>query len=234
MKKVIVLAIALASTALAGCANTSRDRNVHYSGFLGDYSMLLEGGPDQAQRRYVRPDTDWAAYRKVLLDPVTFWRGDESRKDGVSAHDAQVLMNYFYAVIHKDLESQGFQLVDSPGPGTLRVQVALTKLGESHVVMDVVSSVVPATLALSSVDKLVTGKPAFVGEAEMEYKAKDAVTGELLAAGVDHRVGGKLLTASQFSSWGDVEKIMRLWASYGSYNLCKLQERTDCVQPKTT
>lgn len=232
MMKVSILFLTIsAAILLGGCADSTRDRHVDYSGFLGDYSMLLEGGPDQAQRRYVRPDVAWATYDKVLLDPVTFWRGDESRKHGVSAHDAQMMTNYFYAAIYADLQSQRFEMVTSPAPGTLRVQVALTKLEESHVVLDVVSSVVPATLALSGIDKLITGKPAFVGEAEIEYKAKDAVSGELVAAGVDHRVGGKFLQASHFHSWGDVEDMMKLWAAHGSYNLCKLQERTDCKAP---
>ena len=216
---------------IAGCSNTTRDRNVHYSGFLGDYSMLVKGDGKQAERRYLRPDVEWASYDKVLLDPVTLWRGDESRRDGVASHDAQKMVNYFFAVIKKDLIEQGLEIVTSPGPGTLRAQVAITKLEESHVVMDVMSSVVPATLVLSGLEKVITGKPAFVGEAEIEFKIKDAQSGELLAAGVDHRVGGKLLEASHFTSWGEVQNMMQLWAAYGSYNLCKLQKRATCQEP---
>ncbi len=117
-------------------------------------------------------------------------------------------------------------------PNTLRVQVAFTKLKESSVVMDVVSTVVPVTRALSGLDKLITGKPAFAGEAEIEFKVKDAITGELLAAGVDHRVGGKSLQVSHFTSRGDVQDMKKLWAVYGSYNLCKLQKRATCLEPK--
>jgi hypothetical protein len=118
-------------------------------------------------------------------------------------------------------------------PDTLRVQVAITKLEESHVVMDVMSTVIPATRALSGLDKLVTGKPAFVGEAAIEVKVTDAMSGELLGAGVDHRVGGKLLQASHFTSWGEVQEIMQEWAAYGSYNLCELQKRSNCIKAKT-
>ena len=220
------------ATSIAGCANTTRDRTVHYSGFLGDYSNLVKGDGEQAERRYLRPDVDWGSYDRVLLDPVMLWRGDESRHNGVSSHDAQAMMNYFYQVIYKDLEEQGLDMVNSPMPDTLRLQVALTKLEESHVVLDVVSTVVPVALALSGLDKAITGKPAFVGEAEVEFKVTDAVTGELLAAGVDHRVGGKFLQASHFTSWGEVQDMMQLWAVYGSYNLCKLQQRATCLEPK--
>ena len=227
------IAFALVTLLAAGCAGTTRDRNVYYSGFLGDYSKLVEGGDKQAERRYLRPHVDWAAYNKVLLDPVTMWRGDASRSKGVSSHDAQMMANYFYQLIYKDLKAQGLEIVATPMPDTLRVQVAITKLEESHVVMDVVSSVIPATMALSGLDKLVTGKPAFVGEAAIEVKVTDAMGGELLGAGVDHRVGGKFLQASHFTSWGEVQEIMQEWAAYGSYNLCELQKRSNCIKPKT-
>lgn len=142
MRRMSLVAATLAIS-IAGCADTTRDRDVHYSGFLGDYSELVEGGRGQAQRRYLRPDVGWAAYDRVLLDPVMLWRGDESRRNGVSSDDAQTMMNYFYQVIYKDLEAQGLEMVTAPQANTLRVQVALTKLEESHVVLDVVSSVVP-------------------------------------------------------------------------------------------
>lgn len=230
--RAITLIAAVLTISISGCADTTRDRAVHYSGFLGDYSNLVKGDGEEAERRYLRPDVDWGSYDRVLLDPVMLWRGDESRHDGVSSQVAQAMMDYFYQVIYKDLEEQGLDMVTSPMADTLRVQVALTKLEESHVVLDVVSTVVPVGLALTGLGKLITGKPAFVGEAEIEFKVKDAVTGELLAAGVDHRVGGKFLQASHFTSWGEVQDMMQLWAVYGSHNLCKLQKRATCLEPK--
>jgi hypothetical protein len=230
--RAITLIATVLTISISGCADTTRDRTVHYSGFLGDYSNLVKGDGKEAERRYLRPDVDWGAYDRVLLDPVMLWRGDESRHDGVSSQVAQAMMNYFYQVIYKDLEEQGLDMVTSPMPNTLRVQVALTKLNESHVVLDVVSTVVPVALVLSGLDKAIRGKPAFVGEAEIEFKVKDAVTGELLAAGADHRVGGKFLQASHFTSWGEVQDMMQLWAVYGSYNLCKLRKRATCLEPK--
>lgn len=224
---------AVVAALMVGCSNTTRDRNVDYSGFLGDYSMLEKGGSDQAERRYLRPHVDWASYDKILLDPVTLWRGDESKRDGTPPKDAQKMVNYFYAIIKKDLEEQGFEIVAAPAPGTLRLQVAITKLEESHVAMDVVSSVVPVTLAVSGLEKVITGKPSFVGQAAIEVKVTDSHSGELLAAGVGRRVGGKLLMPSHFTSWGTVEDMMRLWASHGSYNLCMLQKRATCQKPKS-
>ena len=215
-----------------GCAQTSRAPTAKDSGFLGaDAALLKPGREDQAQRVYRRPGVNWSSYRKILLDPVTLWKGKESTGRGISAQDEQTLVNYFYSVIRGAIQKEGFALVNAPEADTLRVKVAITKAKESDVAMNVVSIVVPALHALSSLDKLATGKPAFVGEAQIEVKVTDALTGELIAAGIDHRVGGKALDAATMTSWGDVEAMMRLWADHGSYKLCELQKRTDCVPP---
>ena len=232
MKTVLLTANLAMWVLVSGCAPTTRAPSIEKSGFLSDYSILKPGGKDEAQRVYRKPDMDWASYKNILLDPVTIWTGKESQGKGISAQDSQTLANYFHSAIYQDLNKEGFRLVDAPKPHTLRVQVAITKAKESNVALNVISSVVPQLRALSSLDKLATGKPAFVGEAQIEVKVTDAITGELLVAGVDHRVGGKVLNAAEFSSWGDVETMMREWAGYGSYNLCKLQGRSNCVPPK--
>ena len=97
--------------------------------------------------------------------------------------------------------------------------------------LDVVSTVLPQAIALSALKTAVTGKPAFVGEACIAVKVTNADSGELLAAWVADRVGGKNLGKAEFSSWGDVEQAMRFWAYDAAYHLCKLQKRTDCGQP---
>lgn len=232
VKSVLLAGVLAAVLVTGGCAATSRAPVEHESGFLGaDYDLLRPGDRKQAQLVYLRHGVRWATYKNVLLDPVTVWNGKESTAKGISAADAQMLVNYFYSVIRGALEKEGFTLVSVPQPGTLRVKVAITKAQESNVGMNIVSTVVPSLLALSSLDKLATGKPAFVGEAQIEVKVNDAVTGELLAAAIDHRVGGKALDASMLTSWGDVEAIMRLWANHGSYNLCRLQNRPSCTPP---
>ena len=225
-------ALLVAVTALAGCAETLRARGVEQSGFLGeDYALLRPGVGEQAQERYVRSGVKWSAYRRILLDPVTVWKGKESTGKGVSATDEQLLVDYFYSVIHSALAKEHFTMVRVPQPDTLRVKVAITKLHESNVALNVVSTVVPQLILASSLEQLATGKPAFVGEAQIEVKITDAMTGQLLAAVIDHRVGGKNLDAAMMQTWGDVETIMRLWAMHGSYNLCRMQNRPNCVAP---
>lgn len=232
------VALMVAVMVLAGCAATKHARDVTTSGFLGDiYPMMRKGGEGEALLVYRSPKVHRGmrgGYRKILLDPVTIWRGHESREDGITSKDAHHIADTFYSLIYAEL-GKDYEMVQAPGPHTLRIRVAITKLEESHVVLDVISTV-PApmnVLALESrLQGLVTGKPSFVGEASVESKVMDAETGELLAAVVDRRVGGKTLDAESFDSWGDVYQTLEFWAKQARFRLCRERGEAECVPPE--
>ena len=166
---------------LGGCATTKQARDVERSGFLGDiYPLLHEGKEGEALLVYKPEKIDHARaaqYTKMLLDPVTIWRGDESKMKGLSQEALQNLADHFYSLLYLNLK-EDYEMVQKPGSNTLRLQVAITKVEESMVVLDVVSSIVPQARVLSTVKGLATGKPAFVGEASIEAKLSDAANRE--------------------------------------------------------
>lgn len=204
MKNLLIIMSVL--LVVSACASTRSYRDVEKSGFLGsDAARLRKGDKDQPALVYLKPGVDWASYNKMLLDPVTFWRPPETGNQGVSHQDIQTVVDYFYPLIYQKF-SQEMEMVKIPRPDTLRVKVAITKAEKSHVVLDVVSTVVPQLRAISALKDLVTGKPAFVGEVEIEMKVTDAMTGELLYECVAARVGGKTLDAKHFESWGEVDE----------------------------
>lgn len=220
---------------LVGCGSTKQARSVEQSGFLGDiYPLLREGKEGEALLVYKPEKIDkarFARYTKILLDPVTVWRGEESRTKGISHEEVQVLADYFFSLLYLTFK-EDYEMVRKPGPNTLRIQVALTKLEESMVVLDVVSTVVPQARGLSTLKALATGKPAFVGEASIEAKMSDAETGRILAAVADHRVGRKKLEAEAFDSWGDVDEILEYWAKLAKFRFCEARGGEKCVFPK--
>jgi hypothetical protein len=217
---------------LGGCAASQQARNVETSGFLGDdYALLRAGGEGEALLVYRNPDADWAAYDKIKLDPVTIWAGEGSAFEDFSKPDRQELADTLYTMLVEEL-SQDFQMVDDLGPGVLHVQVAITDAQTSNPTLDTISSVVPQALLLSQAKGLVTGKPGFVGEASVEAKATDGQTGELVAAGVDRRVGGKSVTGAPTDSWDDVRQAYRYWAKQFRYRLCTERGATGCTPPE--
>lgn len=224
-----------------GCAATKQARTVERLGFLKDLYPAMTAGDENAGESLLVYKNPRAAliphgtYTKIMLDPVLIFRGPESKMAGIPQEQAQLMADTFYALIYQEL-SKDYEMVDKPGPNTLRAQVAITHLEKSWPMLDVVSSI-PApmnVLAAGSLLKTIaTGKPAFTGEAVIEAKVTDAQTGEVLRAAVDRRVGKKKLEAASFNSWSDVYESLRYWAENGRYQLCKARgDRTDCPKPR--
>ncbi len=215
---------------LGGCAATQQTRTAVKSGFLEDYSMLAKGKEGEAQLVYKNPKADFAAYDKVMVDPVTMWIGKDSELGDVAHEDRQRLANDLWAKINEALK-QDYEIVHVPGPGVMRIQVAITEAERSTLVMDTITSFHPATSILTgAVGMARGGHPAFVGKTSVEGKITDAQTGTLLLAAVDQRAGTKALKG--FNTWGDVEKAYQYWADKLRYRLCTLRGGENCEEAK--
>ncbi|MCK5121077.1 MAG: DUF3313 family protein [Methylomarinum sp.] len=209
-KKILTLfAVSLLAT---GCATTYQEKSVEPAGFLGNYSMLKEGKSDQALLVYRNPEllTLCKKYDKVLIDPITIWVHDKSSVADVSVEDQQRLTNYLYQSV-KEALSGDYQLVTRPGPGVMRVRGAITEADNSYVVLDVLTSIHPGTLAISGLKQLAFGSGTFVAQTAVEFSIEDSLTHQVLTSGVDKRVGGKSWT-KKFNSWGKVEAAYDYWA----------------------
>ena len=229
-RKGIWAAAIVASLLLVGCAAQKQARDVEFSGFLGDYSLLKHGGEGQALYIFMNENADWPAYKKVVLDPVVFYQRLDNLEKTIPREDIQIMVNNFYQMLYDQL-SNDYEMVQVPGNDTIRIQVALTNVEKTSNTMHTISSILPIGWAVSGTKEYVTGKPAFVGEATVEFKFEDAGTGEILAAGVDRQVGGRRIQDS-FDSWVDVNKVMNTWAELLRYRLCEKRGGTDCVKPE--
>jgi hypothetical protein len=183
------------------------------TGFLGsDYSLLQpagEGSDQEAMLRYLNPSVNWSSYNKIMVAPVTFWASDDSK---VSAADQQALCNYAYGVFVKDL-GKNFTIVDQPGPGVMKLSIGLTDATSAVPVLRSISVVVPQARALSTIKMAATGTYSFVGSAQGAAKLNDSITGQLLAAWADKRVGGTSIKNVDVFQWGDAENAIDYWAN---------------------
>ena len=133
MKAIQALTAALCLALMAtGCAVTEM-RSVTKtpdSGFLGkDASLLTPGDISKGQvgLRYFNPSAQWRQYTKIIIEPVTFW-GDDTTK--VKPPDQQALATYFRGAFEKEFAQQ-FEIVTTPAPGVVRLQVAITDAEET-------------------------------------------------------------------------------------------------------
>jgi len=217
---------------LTGCVTSKQARTVTPGGFLGSSASLLEKGErgEEALLVYHRSGTDWNAYDKIILEPVTIWSEKPSSLPAEQMADYQKLVDSFHRTLTDKL-SKNYMIVEAPAPGALRMQTAIINGAQANNTLKVAKTFAPYAGFADLLWTFVTGKPAFAGEVSLEYMIKDAQSGELLAAGADRRVGGNQLGKSTFTTWGDVQNILTYWSDLTVYRLCLDRVDRDCRKP---
>ncbi len=204
--------LALCLVLLSACTTTQKvavnQADVNCAFLANDCSLLTVGGKDQVGLRYINPAAQWSQYNKILIDPVTFWGGGSTK---ISASDQQMLVNYFSQQLNKEL-GQKFQIVTQPGPGVMKLNVAITDAEAATPVLRSISMIIPQAHMLANLKYLATGSMPFVGAAQAEAKVTDSVSGQILALAVDKRIGGGSFTTGFQWQWGDAENAVNHWA----------------------
>jgi hypothetical protein len=191
--------------------------------------ILVKGKDDQALYRYVKPGVDIKQYDKILIDPVLVMKDGELDKDELA--DYQALANNAYVYLTKQLE-QDYKIVHAPEPGTLRIQTAIIDADNTKPVRNTLSTLMPIGIGISIIRYAATGKQSGVGEITAEMKLTDATTGELVAAALDRRVGGKEIT-ELWSKWHNADDALQYWAKRTRYALCGARGGGDkCIKPE--
>jgi len=227
INRICVIVLVLLST---GCARTYQARYVETSHFLDDYSLLKDGEDGDALLSFWKNGTNWAAYKKIVLEPVITSKLPDSDLNSMTHTENHRLKELFEYKMREALK-KNFKLVAHSGPDTLRIQFAITDAESSILLLDLYTAVYPSARALSLLKMLTTGTESFVGQASVEGKITDSQTGELLMASADCRAGGKTLMKF-FDPRNDVEQAYQYWASQLNYQLCKKQGLSNCQEPE--
>jgi hypothetical protein len=206
IRTLLVCSLAL----LAACSTTHQARSVKPSGFLGDYSQLKPGKDGEALLAYRNPQVSLKPYTKVIVDPVAVYTGRDADLRSTSREDQMALAAYFTASLREQL-SKHFTIVNTPGPDTLRIRVALTDADQSEVLLNTVTTIMPIGLAVSALKRVSFGSGSFVGFAQAECEVLDSQSMVRLGAAVDKRYGTKALR-SKFGTWNDAQAAMDAWS----------------------
>ena len=218
-----IIAVAFMSAmALTSCTSTSQMRSTKASGFLGDYSQLHKGPSGGAQLVYIRPNVQWSAYNKIMIDPITAYAIPGNPLAKLSKEHLTALTTYLAAAVREQL-SKDYQIVNAPGPGVLHMRIALTEAGAGKPVLAVVSSVVPIGMAVSILKTAVTGSGTGTGYARAEMELLDSVTQQRLIAAVDAQAGNKRDFFGAFFKWDDAQDAFNNWAEKTRSRLAELR-----------
>ncbi len=200
LQRTRAICILLLVTALgASCGRSEQARSVGSSGFLEDYSQLEPDPDTPAQRSYINPNADFAGYQKLIVDPVVVWEGERSKFSGVTPEDLEALTRYFSAALREQLGLE-FQLVEQPGPGTLRLRIAIVGAKRSGASAD----------------------PHQVEAVSIEVEVLDASSGERLVAAADSRVD-EAAPAGSSPKGSDVRSALDYWAEVARERLTALR-----------
>jgi hypothetical protein len=218
-----------AALQLTGCAGSYQARNVEVKeATLFNPAILEKGGENQALYRYVNPNAVIKQYTKVMIDPVMVRKDGELSKDELENY--QKLANNAYVYLNQEL-GKNYIVTSTAEPGTMRLQMAIVDADSSKSVRNTLSTFVPVGMVLSWVKYAAVGKQSGVGEITVEMKVTDAVTGELLGAGIDRRVGGKTVS-ELWSDWYNADEGLKFMAKQLAYNLCGMRGGMNCIKPE--
>jgi hypothetical protein len=197
---------------VTGCSTTQRVTVREEPGicaFLGEVCHELQpGAPGEAGLRWVNPTSDPTQYTKVIVEVVGLFGTDVSK---VPPADQERLTALFQQSLTDALATK-YQVVDQSAPGTVQLQVVILDAEAATRGLRSVSMVIPQARLLGTGYYAVSGNYPFVGGAQAACKATDAVTGQVLGAGVDRRVGGGALQTAAQWQWGDAENVVKAWS----------------------
>ncbi|MDD2767740.1 MAG: DUF3313 domain-containing protein [Methylococcus sp.] len=219
IKEILSVVAGIGLLSLVGCSVTQK-AELKPGGlkcaFLGSDCSKLSPGPEEGVAlRYTNPKAEWTKYSKVMVSPVTFWGGDTTQ---VSASDQQDLVNYFNQKL-KEKIGEKMQVVDRPGPGVLKLDVAMTDAEAATPGLRSVSMIVPQAHMLSNLNYLATDTFPFVGGAQAEAKVTDSATGQTLALAVERRIGGGNVSNAFQWQWGDAQNAIDAWCERAANKL---------------
>jgi hypothetical protein len=204
-RKVLPLMLAMGAVVLSGCAST---------GAVTEWDGLVRQPNTRLNAVFVKPDAQVVAYRSVMLDPVQVsfdsnWdpnRGTRSMSARLNADDIAAikgdLAELFREIFRDELARGGYQLVDQPGPETLRVTPAIINL-----FINAPDTSAPGRTRTYTADS---------GRMTLVVELRDSETGTLLARAVDTQTGrsaGMWTITNRVTNTADARRAIGVWAS---------------------
>ena len=189
---VAVVSLILCGALLSGCQSKTA-----HSGFLGDYSELRPSSEYKGTSEYKNPDLALADYDKFMIDPILVHFAPNAKGTAMDPAKVKKVTDYAGEQLREAL-SKRYQVVSAPGPGVLRLRIALTDIKKTIPAMNIL----PQT-KLSGVG---------VGGASMEAEALDSQSGERVLAVVASGKGSFFAYKAGLESLGNAKEVIRKWA----------------------
>jgi hypothetical protein len=184
------------------------------SGFLGDYSKLTPDPKNGDLLVYEKDRSALKKYNKFILDPITIYLLPEARDRGIDPDDLERLAKYFHDAVTDELKKSGYEIVDTPGPDVLELNVAITNVEPTGGKKNAALAGGAAAASAVTVPGIGLAVPRLsVGRVSIEGEMLDSASGERQVAFVTSKGGRRWFSGLRgFKKWADIEAAFRSWA----------------------
>lgn len=236
--------VAIVSGALlAGCstpgssstgivASNNAEAKISKVGFLSEPGRLKPTPGGEGFLCWLQPDVRWGSYDKVMIERIQVYLEPSATQRPVDPTDLKVLLDYFHAALVKNLQPS-VQVVDAPGPGVLRLKIALTSLIPTNTVASLAGTAVPYGFVAEMGTGAATGRPVgstpYMGQTGLEAQFRDGATGKVVGECADTEIGLKYAAdlnkgattaavawmngyVSSFTSWSYAQDAFNKWS----------------------
>jgi hypothetical protein len=190
---------------LVGCKATPAPP----AGFIQNHEIMVEDQKSPFHRVWYDRDADWEGYTQILVAAVNtdylpkadWWEGITLAVD--RQKDSQQIANYMQTKVAEAFESdpnERFHLVDSTGPRTLVLEMALVQLVPTKVWLNAAGMIFAVTIDHGTV--------------AMEARVCDGATGNVIATFADREHGkSSLVSVANLMWYSHAEHIIDDWAA---------------------
>ena len=199
-----ILASSAVSVALllGGCATSGgsgASGEPAYAGFLSHPERLKPVAEGSSALVWIDPKVDFGKYNKFLIERIQVQLADGGTKS-IDPTELKDLTDYFYNAIVKALDPP-YKIVSKPGPGVLRVRIAITNLVPTQTEYSVAALVIPYATVVDVASGPANGGPvgstAYLGRTGIAGSLIEAQTNTVVAEYADKEAGRKYVIDTQ-------------------------------------
>ena len=224
--KAFITPIILTSLLLTGgCATdltTGSGDQPAYAEFLSQPGRLRPAADGSGALAWVDPGADLSRYNQFLIEPIQVRLAEDAGHKTVDPGQLKTLTDYLKESVIKAL-TPTYQVVTQPGPGVLRIRIAITDLVPTKPAYSVAALVVPyatvVDLASGAAAGQSAGSPPYLGRTGIAAMLIDAQNQQVVAEYADTRIGrkyvvdpGKGFTGAIKAGMGNYVRSYTSWA----------------------
>ena len=182
---------------------------------MGDYSSLVPDAKNGDLLLYEKDANVLKKYNKFMFDPVTIYLLPEAQARGFDPDDMERLAKYFHDAVADELtKGGGYEIVTTPGPDVLVLNVAITNVEPTGGKKNAAVTGAATAASVATVPGISLAVPRLsVGKVSIEGEMLDSTSGDRLVAFVTSKGGRRWFAGfNAYKKWGDIEAAFRSWA----------------------